>query len=65
MPYLNNKRLLSVDVLRGIATAAMLLVNNPDSWQYIYSPLKHAKWNGITPVDLVFPCFLFTMGISI
>lgn len=43
----------------------MILVNNPGSWSYIYSPLKHAEWNGCTPTDLVFPFFLFAVGTSI
>ena len=59
----DNKRLLSLDILRGITVAGMILVNNsggPES----YAPLKHAAWNGLTPCDLVFPFFLFIMGIS-
>ena len=60
----NTKRLLALDVLRGITIAGMILVNNPGSWQYVYAPLRHAKWNGLTPTDLVFPFFMFIMGIS-
>ncbi|MDR2122787.1 MAG: heparan-alpha-glucosaminide N-acetyltransferase domain-containing protein [Flavobacteriaceae bacterium] len=59
-----NNRLLSLDVLRGITIAGMILVNNPGSWSYIYAPLAHANWNGLTPTDLVFPFFMFIMGIS-
>ncbi len=59
-----NKRLLALDVLRGITIAGMILVNNPGSWQYVYTPLAHAQWNGLTPTDLVFPFFMFIMGIS-
>lgn len=59
-----NSRLLSLDVLRGITIAGMILVNNPGSWSYIYKPLEHAQWNGLTPTDLVFPFFMFIMGIS-
>jgi predicted acyltransferase len=59
-----NSRLLSLDVLRGITIAGMILVNNPGSWSYIYAPLGHAEWNGLTPTDLVFPFFMFIMGIS-
>jgi len=59
-----NSRLLSLDVLRGITIAGMILVNNPGSWLYIYTPLGHAEWNGLTPTDLVFPFFMFIMGIS-
>lgn len=59
-----NSRLLSLDVLRGITIAGMILVNNPGSWASIYAPLGHAAWNGLTPTDLVFPFFMFIMGIS-
>lgn len=59
-----NKRLLALDVLRGITIAGMILVNNPGSWSYMYAPLQHAAWNGLTPTDLVFPFFMFIMGIS-
>jgi predicted acyltransferase len=59
-----NQRLLALDVLRGITIAGMILVNNPGSWGSIYAPLKHAPWNGLTPTDLVFPFFMFIMGIS-
>lgn len=57
-------RLLSLDVLRGITIAGMILVNNPGSWAHIYAPLGHEAWHGITPTDLVFPFFMFIMGIS-
>lgn len=59
-----SKRLLALDVLRGITIAGMIMVNNPGSWSYIYAPLAHAEWNGLTPTDLVFPFFMFIMGIS-
>lgn len=59
-----NKRLLSLDILRGITIAGMILVNNPGSWGDIYAPLRHAAWNGLTPTDLVFPFFMFIMGVS-
>lgn len=58
------KRIISLDVLRGITIAGMILVNNPASWGVQYAPLKHAEWNGLTPTDLVFPFFLFIMGVS-
>jgi len=58
-------RLLSLDVFRGITVAAMTLVNNPGSWAHIYPPLEHSEWNGCTPTDLVFPFFLFIVGVSI
>lgn len=57
-------RLLSLDVLRGITIAGMILVNNPGTWGYVYAPLRHAAWNGLTPTDLVFPFFMFIMGVS-
>lgn len=60
----HNKRLLSLDILRGITIASMILVNNPGSWGDIYAPLQHAEWNGLTPTDLVFPFFMFIMGVS-
>lgn len=58
------KRLLALDVMRGITVAGMILVNNPGGWDAIYPPLRHASWNGLTPTDLVFPFFMFIMGIS-
>jgi predicted acyltransferase len=58
-------RLLSLDVFRGLTVAAMILVNNPGSWSHIYAPLKHAEWHGCTPTDLIFPFFLFIVGVSI
>lgn len=57
-------RLLSLDVMRGITIAGMILVNDPGSWKYVYAPLRHAEWNGLTPTDLVFPFFMFIMGVS-
>ena len=57
----SNKRLLALDVMRGITIAGMILVNNPGSWGHAYAPLKHAQWNGLTPTDLVFPFFMFIM----
>jgi predicted acyltransferase len=59
------QRLLSLDVFRGITVAAMILVNNPGDWAHIYPPLEHAAWNGCTPTDLIFPFFLFIVGVSI
>lgn len=63
-PGAGNRRLLALDVLRGITVAGMILVNNPGDWGYIYAPLRHAEWNGMTPTDLVFPFFMFVMGVS-
>ena len=60
-----TKRLVSLDVFRGITIAGMVLVNNPGSWEHIYWPLEHASWHGWTPTDLVFPFFLFIVGVAI
>jgi predicted acyltransferase len=60
-----DNRLLSLDTFRGITVAGMILVNNPGSWADIYPPLRHAPWNGCTPTDLIFPFFLFIVGVSI
>lgn len=58
-------RWASIDALRGLTVAAMLLVNNPGDWGHVYAPLLHAHWHGVTPADLVFPMFLFVVGVSI
>jgi len=55
-------RFYALDVFRGATVCLMILVNNPGSWEYIYPPLKHAPWHGLTPTDLVFPFFLFAVG---
>lgn len=57
-------RLISLDVFRGITIAAMILVNNPGSWDQIYPPLRHAAWHGWTPTDMVFPFFLWISGVA-
>ncbi len=57
--------MFSLDVFRGITIAGMIIVNNPGSWKYVYPPLKHAEWHGWTPTDLIFPFFLFIMGVAI
>ena len=59
-----QERLIALDVLRGVTIAAMILVNNPGSTA-AYGPLKHARWNGWTPTDLIFPFFLFIVGVSL
>ena len=59
-----TKRYISLDVLRGLTVAFMIIVNNPGSWSNIFPPLKHAAWDGCTPCDLVFPFFLFCVGAS-
>jgi predicted acyltransferase len=56
--------MVSLDVFRGITIAAMILVNDPGSWSHVYAPLEHAEWNGWTPTDLIFPFFLFIVGVS-
>ncbi len=60
-----NERLQSLDIFRGITVAAMILVNTPGNGEQVYAPLEHSKWNGCTPTDIVFPSFLFMVGISI
>ena len=60
-----SQRLISLDFFRGLTIAAMIVVNDPGSWTYIFDPLRHAQWNGATPTDLVFPFFLFIVGVSI
>lgn len=57
-------RMGSIDALRGLTVAAMLLVNNPGDWGHVYAPLLHADWHGFTPTDLIFPLFLFIAGVS-
>ena len=59
-----RERLLSLDVFRGMTVAGMLLVNDPGTWSAIFPPLEHAEWNGWTPTDLIFPFFLFIVGIT-
>ncbi len=58
-------RLRSLDVFRGLAMAAMVIVNNPGDWSTVYAPLLHAPWHGWTPTDLIFPAFLFIVGVSL
>ena len=60
----NTNRLLSLDIFRGMTVAFMIIVNTPGSWNYVYAPLRHASWHGCTPTDLVFPFFLFIVGVS-
>lgn len=64
-PGSSSNRLISLDIFRGLTIAAMILVNNPGNWSAVYWPLDHAEWNGWTPTDLIFPFFLFIVGISI
>jgi len=58
-------RLTSLDVFRGVTMASMVVVNNPGDWGAVYWPLLHAEWHGLTPTDLIFPFFLFIVGVSI
>ncbi len=60
-----HKRLISLDAFRGFTIIGMVIVNDPASWSHVYPPLRHAAWHGLTPTDLVFPFFLFIMGVSI
>src|SRR3954471_14561261 len=61
---LAKERLLSLDVFRGLTIAGMLLVNDPGTWGAIYAPLEHAEWHGWTPTDLIFPFFVWIVGIT-
>ena len=58
------RRLISLDIFRGMTIAGMILVNNAGNWDAVYWPLDHAKWHGWTPTDLIFPFFLFIVGVS-
>jgi predicted acyltransferase len=58
-------RLMSLDVLRGLAVAGMILVTDPGTYSAVYRPLLHSQWNGVTPTDMIFPAFLFAVGIAI
>lgn len=57
-------RLHSLDAFRGLTIGAMLIVNNPGSWSHVFPPLRHAAWHGCTPTDLIFPFFLFIVGVA-
>ena len=65
MTSLQNNRLISLDALRGFTIAGMVIVNDPGSWSSVYAPLLHAEWNGVTPTDLIFPFFIFIIGVSV
>ncbi len=60
-----RERLLSLDALRGFTIIGMIIVNSPGSWGHVYAPLLHASWHGVTVTDMVFPFFLFIVGVSI
>ena len=59
-----NQRYLSLDIFRGITIAGMIMVNNSGNNNYTYAPLRHAHWHGFTPTDLVFPSFMFIVGVA-
>lgn len=59
------QRSVAIDVFRGLTIAGMVIVNNPGDWGQIYAPLEHAAWNGWTPTDLIFPFFVFILGVSV
>ncbi|HEX7962670.1 MAG TPA: heparan-alpha-glucosaminide N-acetyltransferase domain-containing protein, partial [Terriglobales bacterium] len=63
-PLAETGRLTSLDVFRGMTIAAMILVNNAGDGRHTYWPLQHVAWNGWTPTDLIFPYFLFIVGVS-
>src|SRR5439155_736381 len=65
MRFMPPLRLRSLDAFRGLTIAAMVLVNNPGTWVAVYAPLKHARWHGLTPTDVIFPFFLFIVGVAI
>ncbi len=60
-----SQRLISLDVFRGATIAAMVLVNNPGTWAHVYAPLEHARWHGWTPTDLIFPFFVYIVGVAL
>ena len=60
-----SHRLISLDAMRGFTIAAMIIVNDPGSWDHVYAPLLHKDWNGVTPTDFIYPFFLFIVGVSI
>ncbi len=60
-----SNRLVSLDAFRGITILGMIMVNNPGTWSAMYAPLRHADWHGWTPTDLIFPFFLFIVGVAI
>lgn len=59
------ERLLALDIFRGVTIAGMILVNNPGDWKHVYAQLRHAEWHGCTATDLVFPFFVFILGVAI
>ena len=64
-PRSRPERLASLDAFRGLTVAAMVLVNNPGTWRAVYPPLRHAEWHGWTLTDVIFPAFLFVVGVAV
>src|ERR1700733_3123106 len=64
MPVIKPARLVSLDVFRGLTVAAMILVTNPGTYSAVYWPLLHSEWRGWTLTDMIFPSFLFIVGVS-
>lgn len=62
---MTRERLISLDVFRGLTILLMTIVNNPGDWGNVFPPLLHAEWHGCTPTDLVFPFFVFIMGVAV
>ena len=62
---MTRERLISLDVFRGLTILLMTIVNNPGDWAHVYAPLLHSEWHGCTPTDLVFPFFIFIMGVAV
>src|ERR1043166_987811 len=60
-----GRRLVSLDAFRGATIALMALVNNPGDGEHVYAPLEHAEWNGWTPTDVVFPSFMWIVGVAL
>ncbi len=60
-----NNRIISIDCMRGLTVALMIFVNSPGSWDYVFPLFAHAQWNGCTLADLIFPFFLFIVGLSV
>ncbi len=61
---MKSSRLASIDIFRGITMVFMIIVNTPGSWNHVYPVLRHSAWHGSTPTDIVFPAFLFIMGVT-
>ena len=59
-----KSRIVSIDIFRGLTMIFMIIVNTPGSWKHVYPPLRHASWHGCTPTDLIFPAFLFIVGVA-